>query len=171
MYVNFVLYLSYYCVYLFSLLDLALMSVVPLTGVKVESAVLGERAFGMAAEGPGRGLLLFPEICTMELQLLATGPPDLEVLSHVFHSLLGAVSLNPRNAALLYDQVRLCSTLPLRPHCQLPYPSTNVTLPIHQRYSTHPPNTNATTPLPFIGRSQNHLGWLSQHPQPIRLLL
>uniref|UniRef100_A0A8C2YX04 Lysosomal trafficking regulator n=1 Tax=Cyclopterus lumpus TaxID=8103 RepID=A0A8C2YX04_CYCLU len=50
------------------------------------------------------GLLLFPEICTMELKLLATSSPDLEVLSHVFHSLLDAVRGNHRNAALLYDQ-------------------------------------------------------------------
>ncbi|TMS04764.1 Lysosomal-trafficking regulator [Larimichthys crocea] len=71
-------------------------------GVKVESAVLHE--FAVVAEGPGRGVLLFPEICTMELQLLATGSPDMEVLSHVFHSLLGAVHANHRNAALLYDQ-------------------------------------------------------------------
>ncbi|XP_053188690.1 lysosomal-trafficking regulator isoform X1 [Scomber japonicus] len=71
-------------------------------GVKVESAVLRELA--VVADGPRRGVLLFPEICTMELQLLATGSPDLEVLSHVFHSLLGAVHANSRNAALLYDQ-------------------------------------------------------------------
>uniref|UniRef100_A0A4W6CHW9 Lysosomal trafficking regulator n=1 Tax=Lates calcarifer TaxID=8187 RepID=A0A4W6CHW9_LATCA len=60
--------------------------------------------FAAVADGPGRGVLLFPEICTMELQLLATGSPDLEVLSHVFHSLLDAVHANCRNAALLYDQ-------------------------------------------------------------------
>ncbi|XP_076018474.1 lysosomal-trafficking regulator isoform X2 [Genypterus blacodes] len=71
-------------------------------GLKVESVVL--RDLAVAADGPSRGLLLFPEICTMELQLLATGSPDLEVLSHVFHSLLGAVHANRRNAALLYDQ-------------------------------------------------------------------
>ncbi|XP_018535784.1 lysosomal-trafficking regulator isoform X2 [Lates calcarifer] len=71
-------------------------------GVKVESAVM--REFAAVADGPGRGVLLFPEICTMELQLLATGSPDLEVLSHVFHSLLDAVHANCRNAALLYDQ-------------------------------------------------------------------
>ncbi|XP_054654691.1 lysosomal-trafficking regulator isoform X6 [Dunckerocampus dactyliophorus] len=70
-------------------------------GFKVES-VQGE--FATVADGPGRGVLLFPEICTVELQLLATGSPDLEVLSHVFHSLLGAVRANHRNAALLYDQ-------------------------------------------------------------------
>ncbi|XP_034753584.1 lysosomal-trafficking regulator isoform X3 [Etheostoma cragini] len=71
-------------------------------GVKVEPAVL--REFVAVADGPRRGVLLFPEICIMELKLLATGSPDLEVLSHVFHSLLGAVHANPRNAALLYDQ-------------------------------------------------------------------
>uniref|UniRef100_UPI003AAA8FA9 lysosomal-trafficking regulator n=1 Tax=Centroberyx gerrardi TaxID=166262 RepID=UPI003AAA8FA9 len=71
-------------------------------GVKVESAVLHD--FGAVADSPRRGVLLFPEICTMELQLLASGSPDLEVLSHVFHSLLGAVRANRRNAALLYDQ-------------------------------------------------------------------
>ncbi|KAM4608027.1 lysosomal-trafficking regulator [Polymixia lowei] len=73
-------------------------------GVKVEPAALRECTFRGVAEGPGRGVLLFPEICTMELQLLASGSPDLEVLKHVFHSLLGAVRANRRNAALLYDQ-------------------------------------------------------------------
>uniref|UniRef100_A0A3Q3VK87 Uncharacterized protein n=1 Tax=Mola mola TaxID=94237 RepID=A0A3Q3VK87_MOLML len=60
--------------------------------------------FAVAADGPGLGVLLFPEICMMELQLLATGSPDLEVLNHVFHSLLGTVQANRRNAALLYEQ-------------------------------------------------------------------
>lgn len=75
--------------------------------------------FEAIARGPGQGVLLFPEICTMELQLLTTGSPDLEVLSHVFHSLLSAVQANGRNAALLYSQVRVttssflyCSLLP-----------------------------------------------------------
>lgn len=90
--------------------------VVDLLGVKVESAVLHE--FAVVAEGPGRGVLLFPEICTMELQLLATGSPDMEVLSHVFHSLLGAVHANHRNAALLYDQVRMTSSSSL--YCSQP---------------------------------------------------
>ncbi|MEQ2162321.1 hypothetical protein GOODEAATRI_018516 [Goodea atripinnis] len=77
---------------------------------KVEPA--GLREFAAAAEdGPERGVLLFPEICTMELQLLASGSPDLEVLGHVFHSLLGAVHANHRNAALLYEQVRLNTSL------------------------------------------------------------
>ncbi|XP_053730574.1 lysosomal-trafficking regulator isoform X1 [Synchiropus splendidus] len=71
-------------------------------GLKVESAALRELA--TVVDGPGRGVLLFPEICTIELQLLATTSPDLEVLNHVFHSLLGAVRANLRNAALLYDQ-------------------------------------------------------------------
>uniref|UniRef100_A0A669D9D8 Lysosomal trafficking regulator n=1 Tax=Oreochromis niloticus TaxID=8128 RepID=A0A669D9D8_ORENI len=59
----------------------------------------------LTATLPHTRALLFPEICTMELQLLASGSPDLEVLSHVFHSLLGAVHANRHNAALLYDQV------------------------------------------------------------------
>ncbi|XP_005946898.1 lysosomal-trafficking regulator [Haplochromis burtoni] len=71
-------------------------------GLKVEPAVLHE--FVAVTDRPGRGALLFPEICTMELQLLASGSPDLEVLSHVFHSLLSAVHANHHNAALLYDQ-------------------------------------------------------------------
>ncbi|XP_036071561.1 lysosomal-trafficking regulator isoform X2 [Oryzias melastigma] len=71
-------------------------------GGKVESAVL--REFAASLDGPGSGVLLFPEICTMELHLLASGSPDPKVLGHVFHSLLSAVQANPRNAALLYDQ-------------------------------------------------------------------
>ncbi|XP_046885311.1 lysosomal-trafficking regulator isoform X3 [Hypomesus transpacificus] len=72
-------------------------------GLKVEGVGLGECGPG-PPEGPGRGVLLFPEICTMELQLLAAGSPELGVMKHVFHSLLGAVRANPLNAALLYDQ-------------------------------------------------------------------
>uniref|UniRef100_A0A8C7INE5 Lysosomal trafficking regulator n=1 Tax=Oncorhynchus kisutch TaxID=8019 RepID=A0A8C7INE5_ONCKI len=79
--------------------------------VKVDSAggagagLGGVVAFGAKSPGRGgRGVLLFPEICLMELQLLASGSPDLQVLGHVFHSLLGAVRANPRNAALLYHQ-------------------------------------------------------------------
>ena len=71
----------------------------------MESTVLCQ--FAAVVDGPSRGVLLFPEICTMELQLLATSCPDLEVLSHVFHRLLDAVHANRRNAALLYNQVRL----------------------------------------------------------------
>lgn len=78
----------------------------------MESAAreLAAAAAVAVADGPGSGVLLFPEICTIELQLLATGSPDLEVLSHVFHSLLGAVRTNSHNAALLYDQVRLTAS-------------------------------------------------------------
>uniref|UniRef100_A0A672PU99 Lysosomal trafficking regulator n=1 Tax=Sinocyclocheilus grahami TaxID=75366 RepID=A0A672PU99_SINGR len=55
-------------------------------------------------QGSGHGRLLFPEICLMELQLLASGSPDLEVLGHVLQSLLGAVKGHHNNAALLYQQ-------------------------------------------------------------------
>lgn len=91
------------------------------SGLKVESAALHE--FGAAVDGSRRGVLLFPEICTMELQLLAAGSPDLDVLSHVFHSLLGAVHANRHNAVLLYEQVRRCN-LPLLPLLK-PYTVTN----------------------------------------------
>ncbi|XP_051503760.1 lysosomal-trafficking regulator isoform X2 [Myxocyprinus asiaticus] len=76
-------------------------------GIKVEAVVpLGECALGMAGvpQGSGRGLLLFPEICLMELQLLASGSPDLEVLEHVLQSLSGAVKGHHSNASLLYQQ-------------------------------------------------------------------
>ncbi|XP_028844512.1 lysosomal-trafficking regulator isoform X1 [Denticeps clupeoides] len=75
-------------------------------GLKVEAEPVRECAVGSLtmAEGPARGLLLFPEICTMELHLLASGSPDLEVLAHVLQNLLGAVRSNRRNAALLYEQ-------------------------------------------------------------------
>uniref|UniRef100_A0A671STM9 Lysosomal-trafficking regulator-like n=1 Tax=Sinocyclocheilus anshuiensis TaxID=1608454 RepID=A0A671STM9_9TELE len=71
----------------------------------------GECTLGMAGvpQGSGHGRLLFPEICLMELQLLASGSPDLEVLGHVLQSLLGAVKGHHNNAALLYQQVRLLS--------------------------------------------------------------
>ncbi|KAJ3609859.1 hypothetical protein NHX12_021953 [Muraenolepis orangiensis] len=83
---------------------------------EVQTAVARECALrGVAAEGPGpglgRGALLFPEICTMELQLLASGAPDLDVLGHVFHSLLDTVRANRHNAALLYDQKGVKSIL------------------------------------------------------------
>uniref|UniRef100_A0A3B3QSJ6 Lysosomal trafficking regulator n=1 Tax=Paramormyrops kingsleyae TaxID=1676925 RepID=A0A3B3QSJ6_9TELE len=58
-----------------------------------------------AVEGwAGRGALLFPEVCAMELLLLSAGSPELEVLRHVLRGLLGAVRSHPRNAALLYQQ-------------------------------------------------------------------
>uniref|UniRef100_A0A8C4NZL1 Lysosomal trafficking regulator n=1 Tax=Dicentrarchus labrax TaxID=13489 RepID=A0A8C4NZL1_DICLA len=44
-------------------------------------------------------------ICTMELQLLASGSPDLEVLSHVFHSLLAMMFCAFACAVLVHAQV------------------------------------------------------------------
>lgn len=82
-----------------------LLRVLVPVGAKADFAAL--RNFVLAGDGSRLGVLLFPEICTMQLHLLTTGSPDLEVLSHVFHSLLGAVQANQRNAALLYNQVRL----------------------------------------------------------------
>ncbi|XP_036404355.1 LOW QUALITY PROTEIN: lysosomal-trafficking regulator-like [Megalops cyprinoides] len=73
-------------------------------GAEAEADPSGERAFGAEAEGPGRRVLQYPEICSMELLLLSSGAPDPEVLAHVFRSLLEAVRDNPRNATLLYQQ-------------------------------------------------------------------
>lgn len=122
------------------------------TELKVDFAALRELA--VLADGPGRGLLLFPEICTMELQLLAAGSPDLDVLSHVFHSLLSAVRANPHNTRLLYEQVS---------HC-LPPPPPSLIL-----YSLIA-SADSCRPL-VAGRSQNHSVRLSQHPEPDRPLL
>uniref|UniRef100_A0A8C1ZTT7 Lysosomal trafficking regulator n=1 Tax=Cyprinus carpio TaxID=7962 RepID=A0A8C1ZTT7_CYPCA len=92
------------------------------TRIKVEAGVSsGECTLGMAGvpQGSVRGRLLFPEICLMELQLLASGSPDLEVLGHVLQSLLGAVKGHHNNAALLYQQVRLLSYAKLIYLCML----------------------------------------------------
>lgn len=82
-----------------------LLRVLVPVGAKADLAAL--RSFVLAGDGSRLGVLLFPEICTMQLHLLTTGSPDLEVLNHVFHSLLTAVQANQRNATLLYNQVRL----------------------------------------------------------------
>uniref|UniRef100_A0A673MLC7 Lysosomal-trafficking regulator-like n=1 Tax=Sinocyclocheilus rhinocerous TaxID=307959 RepID=A0A673MLC7_9TELE len=74
-----------------------------------EDSTRQEEGMAGVPQGSGRGHLLFPEICLMELQLLASGSPDLEVLGHVLQSLFGAVKGHHNNAALLYQQVRLLS--------------------------------------------------------------
>lgn len=70
----------------------------------VEECLLGSAA---VAHGSGQALLLFPQICLMELQLLANNSPDLDVLGHVLQSLLGAVRMHHSNAELIYQQVTL----------------------------------------------------------------
>ncbi|XP_060781470.1 lysosomal-trafficking regulator isoform X4 [Neoarius graeffei] len=67
----------------------------------VEECFLGSTA---KAHGSGQALLLFPQICLMELQLLANSSPDLDVLGHVLQSLLGAVKMHYSNAAMIYQQ-------------------------------------------------------------------
>ncbi|XP_062851888.1 lysosomal-trafficking regulator isoform X2 [Trichomycterus rosablanca] len=76
-------------------------------GQDVKVAVLpGACVLGSAAvsHGPSQGLLLFPQICYMELQLLASSSPDLDVLNHVLKSLLGAMQMHHFNAAMIYQQ-------------------------------------------------------------------
>lgn len=132
-----------------------MLCVCVLLGVKVDFATLHE--FAVVAAGPKRGVLLFPEICTVELQLLSTGSPDLEVMNHVFHSLLGAVHANCRNAALLYEQVRLTTS------SSFYYPRLSQQL-CSDAY-------HCLFVLVLSGRSQNHPIWLLQHPQPNTPLL
>ncbi|MCI4376677.1 hypothetical protein PGIGA_G00191140 [Pangasianodon gigas] len=75
-------------------------------GVKMEVlAPVEECLLGSAAMAHGSGqALLFPQICLMELQLLANSSPDLDVLGHVLQSLLGAVKMHRSNAAMIYQQ-------------------------------------------------------------------
>uniref|UniRef100_A0A8C1ZU40 Lysosomal trafficking regulator n=1 Tax=Cyprinus carpio TaxID=7962 RepID=A0A8C1ZU40_CYPCA len=84
-----------------------------------EDSTRQEEGMAGVPQGSVRGRLLFPEICLMELQLLASGSPDLEVLGHVLQSLLGAVKGHHNNAALLYQQVRLLSYAKLIYLCML----------------------------------------------------
>ncbi|XP_066553225.1 lysosomal-trafficking regulator isoform X2 [Amia ocellicauda] len=75
------------------------------TVVRVEATPTGQCELRGLADSAGRGVLLYPEICTMELLLLSAVPsPDLEVLTHVCRSLLSALRSHPRNAILLYQQ-------------------------------------------------------------------
>ncbi|XP_039593798.1 lysosomal-trafficking regulator isoform X4 [Polypterus senegalus] len=55
-------------------------------------------------ESTGNGELLYPEICMLELQLLSTCSPHLEVLTHTFQSLLSAIKRSHRNTMLMYQQ-------------------------------------------------------------------
>lgn len=70
----------------------------------LEKSLLGSSAM---ACGSGKALMLFPQICLMELQLLASGSPDLDVLGHILESLLEAVNMHHSNAAMIYQQVTL----------------------------------------------------------------
>ncbi|XP_055491132.1 lysosomal-trafficking regulator isoform X3 [Leucoraja erinacea] len=50
------------------------------------------------------GKLVYPEICMLELTLLSVSSPSLDVLTHVFSSLLEIVQHNEENAASIYQQ-------------------------------------------------------------------
>lgn len=68
------------------------------------------------AHGSGQAFLLFPQICLMELQLLASSSPDPDVLSHILQSILATVKMHHSNAEIIYQQVKLslpsnCMTL------------------------------------------------------------
>ncbi|XP_048453045.1 lysosomal-trafficking regulator [Rhincodon typus] len=56
------------------------------------------------AEGTTQRELIYPEICMLELTLLSVGNPSLEVLIHVFRSLLKIVQHSEKNATSVYQQ-------------------------------------------------------------------
>ncbi|XP_059501535.1 lysosomal-trafficking regulator isoform X2 [Stegostoma tigrinum] len=56
------------------------------------------------AESTTQRELMYPEICMLELTLLSVGNPSLEVLIHVFRSLLKIVQHSEKNATSVYQQ-------------------------------------------------------------------
>ncbi|XP_027006009.2 lysosomal-trafficking regulator isoform X2 [Tachysurus fulvidraco] len=76
-------------------------------GVKMEVLdPLDKHLFESAAmaHGSGQAFLLFPQICLMELQLLASSSPDPDVLSHILQSILATVKMHHSNAEIIYQQ-------------------------------------------------------------------
>ncbi|XP_041106752.1 lysosomal-trafficking regulator-like isoform X3 [Polyodon spathula] len=73
-------------------------------GVRPDAPPAVESEFLSLPESSGQGELMYPEICMMELLLLSASTPHLEVLTHVFHSLLEVVRHSDRNAMLIYQQ-------------------------------------------------------------------
>ncbi|OXB55541.1 hypothetical protein ASZ78_002654 [Callipepla squamata] len=55
-------------------------------------------------ENINQGELIYPEICMLELNLLAAGSASLDVLAHVFQSCLNIVNQKERNATVLIEQ-------------------------------------------------------------------
>ncbi|XP_033860358.3 lysosomal-trafficking regulator-like isoform X6 [Acipenser ruthenus] len=73
-------------------------------GTRPDAAPAVEGEFLSLPESSGQGELMYPEICMMELLLLSASTPHLDVLTHVFHSLLEVVRHSDRNAMLIYQQ-------------------------------------------------------------------
>lgn len=76
-----------------------------MTGKRPDTTLAVEGEFLSLPESCGQGELLYPEICMVELLLLSASTPDLDVLTHVFRSLLGVVRHSDHNAMLIYQQV------------------------------------------------------------------
>lgn len=76
------------------------------TDVKTEKEYFVRSSFPSdLAENFTQEELIYPEICMLELHLLSVGNPSLDVLIHVFQSLLKIVQLKGKNATLLMQQV------------------------------------------------------------------
>ncbi|XP_033874007.3 lysosomal-trafficking regulator-like isoform X2 [Acipenser ruthenus] len=73
-------------------------------GTRPDATLAVEGEFLSLPESSGQGELLYPEICMVELLLLSASSPDLDVLTHVFRSLLGVVRHSDHNAMLIYQQ-------------------------------------------------------------------
>uniref|UniRef100_A0A8C0GX89 Lysosomal trafficking regulator n=1 Tax=Chelonoidis abingdonii TaxID=106734 RepID=A0A8C0GX89_CHEAB len=62
-------------------------------------------------ENINQGELIYPEICMLELKLLSTGNPSLDVLAHVFQSFLKVIRQKKKNAISLMQQGAVKSLL------------------------------------------------------------
>uniref|UniRef100_A0A4W3ICA6 Lysosomal trafficking regulator n=1 Tax=Callorhinchus milii TaxID=7868 RepID=A0A4W3ICA6_CALMI len=71
---------------------------------EVSSLAQSSSYFCSTAEGTISGELMYPEICMLELNLLAASNPSLDVLNHVFRNLLEVVQRSEQNAAAIYQQ-------------------------------------------------------------------
>ncbi|MGH0178328.1 UNVERIFIED_CONTAM: hypothetical protein FKN15_076979 [Acipenser sinensis] len=81
-----------------------ILSTRQLFGKRPDTTLAVEGEFLSLPESCGQGELLYPEICMVELLLLSASTPDLDVLTHVFRSLLGVVRHSDHNAMLIYQQ-------------------------------------------------------------------
>uniref|UniRef100_UPI00398EDA26 lysosomal-trafficking regulator isoform X1 n=2 Tax=Pristiophorus japonicus TaxID=55135 RepID=UPI00398EDA26 len=73
--------------------------------VKPELSSLAQSSYVCnTAESTALGELMYPEISMLELTLLSVSSPSLEVLTHVFRSLLEIVQHSEKNATSIYQQ-------------------------------------------------------------------
>ena len=74
-------------------------------GIKIESFIASSSPNDLL-ENLAQGEIIYPEICTLELNLLSTGKAKLDVLAHVFESFLKIIRQKEKNIFLLMQQVK-----------------------------------------------------------------